>query len=72
MMESGDFQNCHPAEYLSRLNLISRLKFAWNLIYFRNHSWVSFSGFSTAYNEVFELLSKGGGITDSVQQVGVE
>ncbi|XP_020629007.1 uncharacterized protein LOC110066146 isoform X2 [Orbicella faveolata] len=25
-----------------------------------NHSWVSFSGFSTAYNEVFQLLSKGG------------
>ena len=29
MMESGDFQNYHPAEYLSRLNLISRLKFAF-------------------------------------------
>ena len=38
--------------------------FAWpgTLIYFalisnRNHSWVSFSGFSTAYNEAFGLLA---------------
>ena len=75
MIESSGFQSCHPAEYRSRLNLSRALGFNFLsllisvgvFIYFRNHSWVSFSGFSTAYNEVFELLSKGGGgITDNV------